>query len=48
MYMDDGEVDFTRSIFNATTLNPYSNRINGSNELYVLSQVREEYANILN
>ncbi|XP_034239981.1 uncharacterized protein LOC117644541 [Thrips palmi] len=39
LYEDDGEVDFTRSLFNATTLNPYSNRVNGSNELYVLSQV---------
>ncbi|KAJ1525854.1 hypothetical protein ONE63_009049 [Megalurothrips usitatus] len=39
VYMDDGSIDFTHSVFNATTLNPYSNRINGSSELYMLSQV---------
>ncbi|KAE8748985.1 hypothetical protein FOCC_FOCC004152 [Frankliniella occidentalis] len=39
MFVDNGDMDFTRSVFNATTLNPYTNRINGSSELYVLSQV---------
>lgn len=39
MYVDNGEMDFSASLFNATTLNPYTNRINGSAELYMLSQV---------
>jgi hypothetical protein len=39
VYTDSGDIDFSASVFNATMINPYNNRINGSNDLYVLYQV---------
>ena len=39
VYSDSGDIDFSASVFNATIMNPYNNRINGSNDLYVLQQV---------